>query len=291
MTTNDRRRRGRVFGIIAIGIGVAFLLEKYSPAPSSTPSTSAPSSTSTPASSSTEGDPVRPDPPVDDRIEIPLDDADLDQEASLRRNLYFIFDGSGSMKRSTSRDCRGDQRFDTKIEGARWAVREFLNKVPDEIAIGLYAFDKNGREERVPLGIDNRDDFLGALDQVRVGGGTPLAEGIQFGTQQLVGQYKQQLGYGEFRLVVVTDGQADHIPEAARLATRYGMPIYAIGLCIGEDHPLRTLAVSYRAADNFADLAQGLEETLAELPNFDVTSFELDELDTELDTELDKTGE
>ena len=52
------------------------------------------------------------------------------------------------------------------------------------------------------------------------------------------------------------------------------MPIYAIGLCIGEDHPLRRLAVSYRAADNFADLAQGLQETLAERPDFDPTEFE-----------------
>ena len=103
--------------------------------------------------------------------------------------------------------------------------------------------------------------------------GTPLAESIKFGTQQLVAQYKRQLGYGEFRLVVVTDGQADEIPGAATYATRYGIPIYAIGLCIGEDHPLRRHAVSYRAADSFGDLARGLEETLAELPSFDVTEF------------------
>ena len=66
--------------------------------------------------------------------------------------------------------------------------------------------------------------------------------------------------------MVVTDGRADKIPEAARYAAHFGMPIYAIGLCIDEDHPLRRYAVSYRAADSFDDLAQGLEETLAELP-------------------------
>ena len=79
---------------------------------------------------------------------------------------------------------------------------------------------------------------------------------------------------GEYRLVAVTDGRADNIPEAARYAAHFGMPIYAIGLCIGEDHPLRRLAASYRAADSFDDLAQGLEETLAELPDFDPTEFE-----------------
>lgn len=271
MPSHDRRRRrSRALGLIGLCVGVVFLLERC-PSESPPPPPSSSSASSSTATSS------EPDASVDERIEIPLDETDVGQEASLTRNLYFIFDGSGSMKRSTGSDCRGDQRFDTKIEGARWAVQEFLSKVPDEIAIGLYVFDANGREERVPLGVDNRGDFLEALAQVRVGGGTPLAEGIQFGTQQLVEQYKHQLGYGEFRLVVVTDGQADHIPAAARFATRYGMPIYAIGLCIGEDHPLRTLAVSYRAADNFADLAQGLEETLAELPSFDVTTFDLDE--------------
>ena len=64
--------------------------------------------------------------------------------------------------------------------------------------------------------------------------------------------------------------------EAARYAAHFGMPIYAIGLCIDEDHPLRRFAVSYRAADSFSDLAQGLEETLAELPSFDPTEFELE---------------
>ena len=76
------------------------------------------------------------------------------------------------------------------------------------------------------------------------------------------------------QVVVVTDGEADSIPAAARFADSWGMPIYAIGLCIGEQHPLRRHALSYRAADNFEDLAKGLTETLAELPSFDATSFE-----------------
>ena len=116
--------------------------------------------------------------------------------------------------------------------------------------------------------------FLSAVNGIRAGGGTPLAAAISFATDRLVEQYRRQLGYGDYRLVVVTDGRADKIPEAARYAAYYGMPIYAIGLCIDDDHPLRRYAVSYRAADSFADLAAGLEETLAELEDFDVTDFE-----------------
>ncbi len=233
-----------------------------------------PSSSPVPGSSPPDPSAATAEPRDDGRIEIPLDSEYASDEASLARNFYFIFDGSGSMREETGRGCQGDQRFEDKLAGAQWAVREFLGKVPEEINIGLYVFDDKGRDERLALGRDNRGEFLAALDAIRAGGGTPLARSIRFGTDQLIEQYKRQLGYGEFRLVVVTDGKADDIPEAALYATRYGVPIYAIGLCIGESHPLRRHAVSYRAADNFADLARGLEETLAELPAFDLTEFE-----------------
>lgn len=195
-------------------------------------------------------------------------------EAELTRNFYFIMDGSGSMRESTTRECGGDQKFDDKMAGARWAIKTFLENVPEDVNIGLYVFDSNGRREIVPLGIANRDVFLKAVDDIDAGGGTPLAEAIRFGTTKLVQQYQKQLGYGEFRLVAVTDGKARDIPEAALYAAKFGIPIYAIGLCVGEDHPLRHFSVSYRAADNFADLSRGLTDTLAELPSFDVTEFE-----------------
>jgi hypothetical protein len=223
-------------------------------------------------------------PNYEDRIEIPLDANRGDEEASLARNFYFIFDGSGSMGEEPDHSCRGDQSFPSKLAGAQWAVEEFLNKVPENIHIGLFLFDQRGQREVVPLGKDNRPAFLGAIRNAANGGGTPLAEAIAFGTGKLEEQYKRQLGYGEYRLVVVTDGLAKNIPKAADLAARYGFPIYAIGLCIAEDHPLRRHAVSYRAADNFGDLARGLEETLAELPDFDPTEFE-GPLGTETDTE------
>ena len=210
----------------------------------------------------------------DEPVEIPLDEEMAGAETSLARNFYFIFDGSGSMENEPRGACSGDQRSDSKLEGAQWAVKEFLAKVPEDVHLGLYVFDRDVRQEVVALGAGNRDQFLAAVNRIRAGGGTPLAPAIELGTDRLVEQYKRQLGYGEYRLVVVTDGRADKIPEAARYAARFGMPIYAIGLCIEDDHPLRRYAVSYRAADSFDDLAQGLEETLAELPTFDATEFE-----------------
>lgn len=224
-----------------------------------------------PPPAAAEPPPLEALPPLEPLI--PIDDALAGEEASLARNIYFILDGSGSMSRRTGFACRGDQRFRNRLQGAQWAVRQFLAKVPDEVHIGLYLFDARGRRQVVPLGTGNRGEFLNAVDGIWAGGGTPLADAIVLATDELVAQYQHQLGYGEYRLVVVTDGQADKIPQAAAYAERFGMPIYAIGLCIEEDHPLRRHAVSYRAADSFEDLAQGLEETLAELPSFDATEF------------------
>jgi len=205
------------------------------------------------------------------KIKIP---ENIGGEARLTRNIYFIMDGSGSMNERTTAECGGDRKFSDKITGARWAIKKFLENVPHDVNIGLYVFDYHGQREVVPLGSANREAFIKAVDAIEASGKTPLADAIRFGTDQLVEQYRKQLGYGEFRLVVVTDGIARGIPEAAFYAARRGIPIYAIGLCVKVDHPLRHFSVSYRAADSYEDLEKGLEETLAELPAFDVTEFQ-----------------
>lgn len=201
-------------------------------------------------------------------------DEDQEGEVSMARNLYVIFDGSGSMNASGEEGCAGTKQFQTKLEGARWAIQSFLGGVPDDVNLGLYVFDNNGEGERLALGPGQKQRFMEEVSAVTAGGRTPLADGIRRGTDALVEQYRKQLGYGDFRLVVITDGLAEEIPAAAMTAAGMGMPIYAIGLCIGADHPLRHFSVSYRAADNFNELAEGLTETLAELPNFDPDSFQ-----------------
>ena len=56
-------------------------------------------------------------------------------EASLARNFYFIVDGSGSMSESLTKQCKGDKRFGSRLEGAKWAVEQFLPLVPREGAV------------------------------------------------------------------------------------------------------------------------------------------------------------
>lgn len=174
-----------------------------------------------------------------------------------------------------SRCGGGSSTFPSKIAAARWAIGEFLKQVPDNDRIGLYVFDRNGQREVVPLGTGNRDRFLTAVKSVYAMGGTPLAEAIITGVGRLVAQREKQLGYGEFRLVVVTDGEATgrRLEDGTSFALANRIPIYTIGFCVGRTHTLFKHSVSYRAANSPAELRRGLEDTLGELETFDMKAF------------------
>jgi Ca-activated chloride channel family protein len=208
------------------------------------------------------------------QIEVPRQGTEVGQ-ASLTRNFYFIFDGSGSMAESLNKQCKGDKRFGSRLEGAKWSIEQFLPLVPHTVNLGLWVFDTYGNSERVSLSPDNRAQFLTEVQKTRAGGRTPLTESIEQGVNRLVQQRDKQLGYGEFRLIVVTDGEATGrpLPHAVAYARERRIPIYTIGLCLGADHELRRYSVSYRAADSIEALKRGLEETLAETNVFDPQTF------------------
>ncbi|MBC8233314.1 VWA domain-containing protein [bacterium] len=245
---------------------VIFGCEKKQPA-GTTQTPSQTSSTPVPAQQPVESTPSNSLSNIE-RINIPLDSSFPDAEAATTMNVYFIFDGSGSMN-----DKKGGI---TKLAGAKKAVEEFIKYVPGDINLGLFVFDSNGEREVVPLRPNNHERFLEAIKQIRAGRGTPLAEAIKTGSDKLIEQYKKQLGYGDYRLVVVTDGIANNIPSAAIYATQYGFPIYTIGLFVEEEHPLREYSISYKDAQSFEELQQGLTETLAETEYFDPVEFEFE---------------
>ncbi|HEV8096565.1 MAG TPA: vWA domain-containing protein, partial [Burkholderiales bacterium] len=132
--------------------------------------------------------------------------------------------------------------------------------------------------EQIPLAPGNRDRFKAVLAQVRAGGGTPLQSSITQAYAKLEVQGARQLGYGEYHLVVVTDGEASdgQDPTAAVkvILDRSPVVLHTIGFCIGPKHSLnqpgRTI---YKAADDPNQLRQHLSDVLAEAPRFDVTGF------------------
>lgn len=207
-------------------------------------------------------------PPLDDEAPPPLPVEDL---ATV--NYYVLLDGSGSM---LARGCSGETN---KIRAAVAALERFVATVPADANLGLATFDSDGIGERVALARDNREQFGSALARVRASGGTPLLSSIELAERQLTVQAQRQLGYGEYHLVIVTDGQPDPpredpTPAVRRILAETPIVVHTIGFCIGSDHvlnqPGRTF---YLAADSPEDLARGLGAVLAEAPSFDVASF------------------
>ncbi|MBI5210581.1 MAG: VWA domain-containing protein [Elusimicrobia bacterium] len=189
------------------------------------------------------------------------------------RNYYVILDGSGSM---ADKGCSGDV---PKLDAAKKALSDFSKAVPRNAQLGLLSFDGRGVAERVPLGLDNRDRFMEEVQKVAAGANTPLRSAISMGIVKLEDAARRQLGYGEYNLVVVTDGEA--VPESEdprgvvnAVLGRTPIAIHTIGFCIGANHSLnqpgRTL---YKTAQNPQELKAGLEDVLAESEKFDVSGF------------------
>lgn len=181
-----------------------------------------------------------------------------------RRNFYVVFDGSGSMNESR---CAG---FSTKIKVAKKAVKEFERCLKPEDNIALIVFDGRGVAERVPLGHDNRARFEQEIDAVEANQSTPLYQSIGLAFEGLKRQMTRQLNYGEYHLVVVTDGEAtDSEGGVIERINRTPVILHTIGFCIGPGHSLNQPGKTYYAdAQNPEAVKKGLQGVLAESARF-----------------------
>lgn len=198
--------------------------------------------------------------------------ADRLEQNLTTRNFYVVLDGSGSMN---ERACQGDGR---KIEQAKAALEVFSKAVPRNVNLGLLVFDRGGVSERVPLGTENRPAFMQQVQATNPSGGTPLSAAIALARQRLEEQGRRQLGYGEYNLVVVTDGEASsgQDPRAVvnDMLARSPIIIHTIGFCISANHSLNQQGRTvYKAANDRRELERGLEATLAEAPRFTADRF------------------
>jgi len=192
----------------------------------------------------------------------------------IARNFVVIFDGSGSMSQSK---CSGSR---TKSEVAKDAFAQWSDSVPSDANVGLVSFNRGGWSQ-LPMaryGKQARESFLTVIKGIDPGGSTPLAEAITRAYEMLTPQARKQLGYGEYIIVVVTDGIADDPIKLVKVVDDVlkGTPIviHTIGFCIGQKHSLNQAGRTYyRAANDPAALRKGLQEVLAEAETFDVSGF------------------
>jgi uncharacterized protein YegL len=190
----------------------------------------------------------------------------------LTANYYIVLDGSGSMEGD---NCAVGS---TKMVIAKNAIIQFAQQIPADANLALVAFDLQGASERVALGGNNREEFNSQVNAISPAGITPLKTAMTYAYQKLKAQAVTQMGYGEYHLVVVTDGIAnagegpDQIVQS--ILQESPIVIHSIGFCIDERHSLNQPGRTfYTAASNAEELQRGLQAVLAESPDFSSDIF------------------
>ena len=179
---------------------------------------------------------------------------------------YIHLDTSGSMSGG-------------RLETAKQAILEFLDKAPKDLVFGLACFDGNGGTiEMVPFCENSRELIKYVLPGIGPGGGTPLGSAIRFSTKKLHEQEVRQFGHGQFNLLVVTDGVADDLPDMDSAVQemekpgKYGAPVnlYTIAFQLPSTHSLAAKSVKYLEADD----KEGLVAAFAEATRSELQSIE-----------------
>jgi hypothetical protein len=179
-------------------------------------------------------------------------------------NVVVVVDASGSMDThmaGTGRD---------RMSVAKDALKQVLDQIPDTTHVGILVFPRGNWV--YPLGPRKESMLTGAIDSIQAGGSTPLGDYMKRGADVLLNARKKQFGYGTYRLLVVTDGEAsdrrkveDFTPD---IISR-GITIDCIGVEMASRHTLATKVHSYRNANDPESLKQAISEVFAEVVSGD----------------------
>jgi uncharacterized protein YegL len=199
--------------------------------------------------------------------------ATIAQEAA--DNVVIVLDSSGSMARPLT------GAGTDKMTAAKAALKQVLSSVPQETRIGLLVFSAKGVSDDWIYPLGPRDDarLMQAIDRPMPGGGTPLGAYLKKGADRLLEERAKQFGYGTFRLLVVTDGEAEDQKLVERFTPEViarGIKVDVIGVAMNQRHTLATKVHSYRSANDPASLKRAIAEVFGEIGGLgnDVTGAE-----------------
>jgi len=201
-------------------------------------------------------------PPISENASVLADDY-------FQENLVLILDMSGSMSEATCNDTSISKDLASKK-----AIDEFINFVPDDMAIGFVVFENGISTVRTPLGLQNQNNIRQVLNRVGPDGGTPLGGAVHEAYQMLLSQAQAQRGYGNYRILIVTDGAAGDASVLRNninfIAVNTPIEVFTAGFCIDKGHTLyQPGLVEFRTAGNIVELKESMKAVLAESANFD----------------------
>lgn len=177
-------------------------------------------------------------------------------------NVVIVLDASGSMN-TNMRNTNVK-----KLQAAKTAITEVIKTIPQTTQVGLLVFGGQRHGWVQSLGPRNDASLFSNIQSITASGGTPLGEYMKLGADCLLATRKDQYGYGSYRLLIVTDGEAND----PSLVDRYTPEIVArgiitdvIGVDMNQAHTLATKVQSYRRANDPAALTQAIREVFAEV--------------------------
>ncbi len=190
--------------------------------------------------------------------------AGLSGVACADQNVVVVLDDSGSMQDR----MRSAGRMVRRMDAAKKALLEVLDNLPPDTNVGVLALNSrvDGSNWIVPLGDADRQRWQANIGSIRADGGTPLGEFMGTAVDQLLAVREQQV-YGTYRLLVVTDGEANDERLLETLLPQIlarGIVVDVIGVDMESEHSLATRVHSYRRADDDASLKQAISEVFAE---------------------------
>jgi Ca-activated chloride channel family protein len=140
-------------------------------------------------------------------------------------NLVFLVDVSGSMS------------SDDKLGLAKRSLRVLVDNLHDGDTVSLVTYAGDTRVVLEPTGVEHRDRILSAIEDLRAGGSTAMASGIDLAYQQAM---KTLSSESISRVVILSDGDANVGPTShdeilADIAGRVseGVTLSTIGFGMG----------------------------------------------------------
>lgn len=182
----------------------------------------------------------------------------LTSAAFAQQNIAVVFDDSGSMS-------------GRRMDDAHKALTAVVNHLPADTQLGIYAINAGWAYPADGSGIGklDRSKAVDAINNIRASGGTPLGSGIQEGGEALR-KLRNKYHYGFYRMLIVTDGQANDPADAEKYLSDVGrrnIRTDLIGLDMSGEHHLATVAKkngTYKEADDAESLTKVVKEVLAE---------------------------
>jgi len=187
----------------------------------------------------------------------------------LEGTVMLVFDVSNSMS--------ADDVQPTRIEAAKAAARDFVERMPATVQVGVVSFSEGGFATQAPTA--DQETILAAIERLSLQRGTSLGVGIQAALNALaVGTSEAPLTlsnpeatpvptptpvpagtYSSAMLVLFTDGENTQAPdplEAALLAVERGVRIHTVGVGSAEGALLQIDGFNVRSRLDEATLQQ-----------------------------------